>query len=293
MGCPDWPKCFGKWVPPTDQSQLPENYKEQYAHGGKIDVSFNVHKTWTEYINRLIGVLVGFAIFLVVVFAVPFLKAQPRIFYLSVLAFVLVGFQGWIGARVVASNLAPFMVTFHMLLALLLLCLLIYILVLVDTSVTTEVQNLHNGDVQYINKLFLLCFIASLIQIVLGTQVREQVDEIASQYDFKNRTLWVQKLGMLFTLHKTFAIVVTGINAWVIIEVYRKVHIRLLRDYSLLLGMLLVLELITGSVLSYFNLLNIAQPIHLLLACIIFGIQFYLVIQLYRVKQYKLKIPEQ
>src|ERR1700709_737316 len=88
MGCPDWPKCFGRYVPPTESSELPADYKQKYVAGPEaqnkkfaktLDVfgfsdlatrlrqdrsilvpeEFNAAKTWTEYINRLIGAISG------------------------------------------------------------------------------------------------------------------------------------------------------------------------------------------------------------------------------------------
>ena len=53
MGCPDWPTCFGQWIPPTHESQLPSNYQDIYADLGYAETRFNVLKTWTEYLSLI------------------------------------------------------------------------------------------------------------------------------------------------------------------------------------------------------------------------------------------------
>ena len=155
MGCPDWPKCFGAWVPPTKATQLPANYKEVYtaqrvaknqklartlqrmgfaqvagsifAHPTQyIETDFNPVKTWIEYLNRLLGALIGVFVFLTVVFALPYWRRDRPIFWLAFASFLLTGVQGYLGSLVVSTNLLPVMVTVHMALALVIVALLLY-----------------------------------------------------------------------------------------------------------------------------------------------------------------------
>src|SRR5436190_16371894 len=71
MGCPDWPTCFGRWIPPTSVDQLPANYKELYAFK-YVDQSFNPYHTWIEYINRLLGALLGVLLLIQLLWSLKF-----------------------------------------------------------------------------------------------------------------------------------------------------------------------------------------------------------------------------
>jgi len=72
LGCPDWPKCFGRWIPPTSVSQLPPDWDP---------AQFNFTLAWIEYLNRLFGVFTGLIILVAAILAVKhFAKVQESFF---------------------------------------------------------------------------------------------------------------------------------------------------------------------------------------------------------------------
>lgn len=271
MGCPDWPTCFGRWIPPTQESQLPANYHEIYAERGYKNTRFNPIKTWIEYGNRLVGVTVGFLIFLTAWSARIFLRQDKSIFYLCVLTFFLVAFQGWLGSAVVASHLKPFMVTWHMLLALLIVTLLIYVVARSQKNTLAQIDCKSIAPVtQYLIKIAMAL---TLAQIIMGAQVRESVDSISHQYGYMDRVLW----PMVFYVHRSFAAIILLANLYLFWQTYSVCHKSnpILHCHKLLIS-LIGLEILVGISLDRLGLPAVAQPIHLLLANLIFGVQFFI-----------------
>lgn len=301
MGCPDWPKCFGKWVPPVSVSDLPDNYKEIYTQkrisknkrvvallnsigfhktasrieqhpGAYMETEFNSVHTWIEYINRLIGVVTGIFIVLLFIKSFAFFKSDPTTFFLSFLALFLVGFQGWLGSIVVSTNLLPFVITAHMALALILVMLLIYLIF--------RSQGFHfNKSKIYGSKSMLqlgliLLLIASFFQVILGTQVRETVDLLTLEFD---RSLWIDHLGGIFKFHRSFSIAVLTLFLFLFFRIIKVVPTNhVLRNISFLTGGTLTLTIVSGIVLAYFDFPAFDQPLHLLFANLLVGVEFLL-----------------
>lgn len=276
MGCPDWPTCFGQWIPPTSESQLPANYQEIYAERGYAETTFNVRKTWTEYLNRLLGVFTGLTILATVMFAWPYRSAEPRVFVLSLFGFILVGVQGWLGSRVVASNLHPGMITVHMLLAQVIVGILIAALV---RSARHHHDSVKVGELPgWFYPLMIVAMVAGLLQLVMGTQVREAVDLIARSSDYENRHLWIDNLPFIFNLHKYYAIPLVALNGVLVVSVLNHSRSSLLRRLSIMLAVLTLGTIAIGMSMDRLHLPMFAQPLHLWLASLIFGVQLALLL---------------
>lgn len=279
MGCPDWPKCFGQYIPPTDISQLPVDYKTKFSVLGKEIADFDVYKTWIEYLNRLVGVVIGFLVLITLVFAYPYLKTKPKIFWLSFLAFVLVGFQGWIGSKVVSSDLAAWMITIHMFIALLIVALLIY-----TVTASQEFYVIQFKKDSSLRWVLILALVISLIQIISGTQVRESVDHVAKLLGEAYRTQWPTFFmeTIIFKLHRSWSILSLGISIYLIFK-YRNLFERNSLIYRSGLGIVLLLcaQALSGSILVNLGFPKEVTALHLTVGSIIAGLQLFATILIF------------
>jgi cytochrome c oxidase assembly protein subunit 15 len=274
MGCPDWPTCFGQWIPPTSEAQLPANYHEIYAARGYENTQFNPVKTWTEYTNRLVGVTIGFLIFLTAWSSRIYLKIDKPVFYLAVTAFLLVGFQGWLGSTVVSSNLNPLKITIHMVVALLIVALLIYTITRSQRETFSPID-LHVLPEKF-PKVLNAVLIMTLIQITMGTQVREAVDFISHELVVE-RQFWRDDFPIIFYIHRSFSSIILFTNAWLVWRLWQnvaKTH-PIVKAGFLLFG-LIVTAILAGVSLDRLGMPPVAQPIHLLMANLILGTQFFM-----------------
>jgi heme a synthase len=298
MGCPDWPKCFGSWVPPKSVEELPSNYKDIYAEYrakknlrfakyltafGMADTAdkllsdktvlqeadFNATKTWIEYVNRVVGVIIGFLIFAVCVVAMRYWKSDKTVPLIAISAFILVSFTGWIGSFVVSTNLTPWTVTVHMFLALAIVALLIYLVYYTEQTDNTQPSAANAW-------LTAACIISVLIQIFLGTNVREAIDSISQQTP---RYSWIATIENTFIIHRTFSWIVLVLHVWLCWKLTKSQG---LKPFLLPLILLILGSILSGIVMGYFGVPAIMQPLHLVLATGTFGLLFMLLLKFSR-----------
>ena len=304
MGCPDWPKCFGYIIPPTDRSQLDWKKKHNYKKGQIIIVNeslyvaindftstkiynsqnwvaytkheysiFNSTHTWVEFLNRLLGAVAGFVTLLLFITSIFRFKKDYFKTLFSFFVILGMGFQAWLGKLVVDSNLMSYKISTHMGMALIIILLLVFLL---------ERENQSKIDFpkkKSFKILILLSLILTVFQIGFGVQVREFVDIQTDYLGLENKSNWLAKAPILFYVHRSFSLIVLALNSFLGIKLLKNGTIPLVfKCIILFIG----LEILTGIMMYYFHFPFSTQPVHLLLASLLFGAQSFFMIRIFR-----------
>lgn len=290
MGCPDWPKCYGYWVPPMDEDQVMWSAGKHYDEGvmvihdhqlfvarheilnesefsegnweayKKHDYAvYQTRHTITEYVNRLCGAVLGIMAILMLYFSFAYRKSKPAVLWGSIVTFILILFEGYLGAKVVDSNLKPLKISVHLYFAFLILIAVVFTRSKVLGNI--EVASKHS---KLIHRLLIASLLLLCVQLFLGSNVREAFDHL--RLNLESRDLWVDKADWIFLSHRTFTWLYGGVTGALIYLLFEaKVKHHAIKSIAILIA----LNIITGVIMGYFAVPQFAQPVHLVFASLL------------------------
>ncbi|MBI1305449.1 MAG: hypothetical protein GC181_02415 [Bacteroidetes bacterium] len=306
MGCPDWPKCFGKLVPPSSEADLPENYKEIYLEKRKSKVekliqflerigmhkraedisnttwlfephAFSASKAYTEYINRLWGAITGLFAIGTVVFGAGLIRQDFWKFGYAFLGFFFTGYNGWLGSLVVDTNLFGGMVTIHFVLAF--LALFFFML-----AYTRRRESIASTGAKGRKALIIAALLLAFFQLISGTLVRESVD-LMNRMDYTLSESTMSLLGSKFALHRILAPVLAMVLLVIWYRDRNRRNRTSIQKYYLAVLAFVAIQIITGTLNIRWSLPSWSQLIHIVTGSLTLTGLIYIAIQEFKVKE--------
>jgi cytochrome c oxidase assembly protein subunit 15 len=307
MGCPDWPKCFGEYIPPTSADQLPDNYKDIFlterlkkaerfaALLNKIGFQdkaeeilafdklqeaheFNAAKAYTEYVNRLLGALTGFVVLFCFIASFFIRKEHKRVFIFTLLGFLAVILNALLGAVVVHANLLGGIVTTHFLAAFAAIAFFMMArFEIIELQITQDVE-------QKLKRVSVFVMLLLIIQIYFGTQVREAYDIMEAQGKVLN-TETISELGSSFNVHRTLALIslLLGFLQFKLVKRSKNKDSKVEKLAISFLALTLI-QIVFGSMIIMTDLSAFSKLFHISIGAALFIIQFYICTLFWRAK---------
>lgn len=294
LGCPDWPTCWGRIIPPTSVDQIDvdkldlEKFKRHASRKGidpdtitreTILDSFNPVQTWIEFINRLTSLPLGLSVLLLALFSFRASRRRGWVIGLSWLSLVNVLVNAVMGAIVVRSGLQPGIITLHMALAFFLIGLLVTIIWLTrsDTA-SVAMPSDSRKKVLIVSLVFFACLFA---EGLLGSQVREQTDELGLVAAELSREQWSEEIGttLIFKIHRSFSwtLLITGGLLWFWA---RQSVLAVAREPKLIFA-LVVAMMIMGVILGHIGVIQVLQVLHVGTTAILLAVSWHWIMRLW------------
>ena len=253
LGCPGWPTCFGRWIPPLEAHAIIEYSHRLLATVAVVLIVVQAFVAWREY------------------------RTVRQIFRPSIAAVVLVFVQAALGGIVVRGELDAALVTLHFATAMTLLGVLVNITANSFCFVRLPLKGpaIAGSDPAFAH-LTLWTAAATFVLLIVGTYVRaEHVGLAFRDWPLMDGRL-VPTLGGIDTLmfvHRLLAAAVLLLVIWLAIRARTMVNRS--RDLVVLstiaLGLYLA-QMLVGAANVWSRLSAAAVTAHVVLAALIWGV---------------------
>ena len=127
-------------------------------------------------------------------------------------------------------------------------------------------------SIKFLKRLIAFSMFVMLIQILIGLKVREFIDIKIDLYGFENKNLWLSNPELNFFIHRSFSIFIL-ISNLLLFYLAKKTNTN--TKWITIILVLIFSEIIAGASMYYFSFPLLSQPLHLLIAILIFGAQFF------------------
>ncbi|MBT6018608.1 hypothetical protein HOG81_05275 [bacterium] len=264
MGCPDWPRCFGRWIPPTSLSQLPDYIDPE---------KFNLVLAWVEYLNRLFGALVGFIILITFVLGYLHFKQSKRVLLSISIAFFLTLLEGWVGAKLVDTVLDPITITIHLLLALIIIGLIIYSSIQSYYLIVGNFEKSSNYHPQLKNVIIgiLVCL---FIEIIIGTEIRGGLDMSRKDNPLIESIILLKMLGPFKYIHTILGFSLLGLTLYlrkIVYDIKFRSSPFMINSVNFIM-ILIVTQILLGESLVFFDVKPLMQLFHMWFSSLLIGL---------------------
>ena len=261
LGCPDWPLCFGDWLPPAD-----------------------LH-AWIEHTHRLIaavfvGPLVG-AVGLITLFSHR--RRDLPLFGAAVMAGVLVIVQSLLGAAVVLEGLAAELVSAHLGMALVVFAATIFI---AERATNGPMPATHPRP--GLTRLAGVTALAIFAQMLLGSWVTGHGAGLAyADFPLMNGavlpTIFGSEQAVHFA-HRSMSVVVAVLIVWTAIVTVRTTEARLPRRLAHWMGILIIVQIALGGLNVVSRLSALFVVPHLAVGAALWGLSVWLLLAIRRLR---------
>ena len=264
MGCPDWPKCFDRWIPPTNLDQLPDYIDPE---------KFNLVLALVEYLNRLFGALVGLIILVTCVYGLLYFKKHKSVTFSITLALFITFVEGWLGSKLVDTVLDPVTITLHLLLALIIIGLIIYSSIqsyyIIEGNF--EKDSVYPENIKYIILGIMICVV---VEIIIGTEIRGGLDISRKENPLIEGVILLKMLGPFKYIHTILGVILLGLVFYLRkilqnINSFPSDHMIYAVNFMLII---IGVQIVLGELLVFFEVKPLVQLFHMWFSSLLLGL---------------------